>query len=97
MADNKHRTPLHRDAPVTLNTPHGEAIEACYDLLFLRAAVNKLWRIIDDIDSASDMAKDNDKWYRARVGDLQSQRWRLGITTDGYGLYRAVSTEETET
>ena len=49
-------------------------------------ALEKLWQIIDDIDTASDMAKDNDVWYRQRVQHLQQKRWQLGITTDGNKL-----------
>ena len=48
--------------------------------------IEKLWQIIDDIDTASDMAKGNDKWYRERVEALQKLRWDTGITTDGYEL-----------
>jgi hypothetical protein len=49
-------------------------------------ALEELWGIVDDIDTASDMAKANDAWYRQRVEFLQKKRWELGITTDGYRL-----------
>ena len=45
-----------------------------------------LWDILDDIDTASDMAKENDAWYRRRVEALQKKRWDTMITTDGYKL-----------
>ena len=45
-----------------------------------------LWDILDDIDTASDMAKENDAWYRKRVEALQKKRWDTMITTDGYKL-----------
>lgn len=37
--------------------------------------IYKLWRIIDDIDTVSDIAKGNDSWYRHRVEELQRKRW----------------------
>ena len=49
-------------------------------------ALEKLWDILDDIDTASDMAKENDAWYRKRVEALQKKRWDTMITTDGYKL-----------
>ena len=49
-------------------------------------ALEMLWDILDDIDTASDMAKENDAWYRKRVEALQKKRWDTTITTDGYKL-----------
>ena len=49
-------------------------------------ALETLWDILDDIDTASDMAKENDAWYRKRVEALQKKRWDTMITTDGYNL-----------
>ena len=49
-------------------------------------ALETLWDILDDIDTASDMAKENDAWYRKRVEVLQKKRWDTTITTDGYKL-----------
>jgi hypothetical protein len=49
-------------------------------------ALQTLWDILDDIDTASDMAKENDAWYRKRVEALQKKRWDTTITTDGYKL-----------
>ena len=48
--------------------------------------IEYLWQIIDDIDTASDMAKSNDVAYRNMVEKLQEKRWNTGITTDGYKL-----------
>lgn len=48
--------------------------------------INKLWDIIDDIDTYGDMAKDDDKLYRNLVERKQKERWRLPITCDGYTL-----------
>ncbi len=49
-------------------------------------ALETLWGILDDIDTASDIAKENDTWYRKRVEALQKKRWDTTITTDGYKL-----------
>ena len=48
--------------------------------------IEYLWQIIDDIDTASDIAKSNDVAYRNMVEKLQKKRWNIGITTDGYEL-----------
>ena len=49
-------------------------------------SLETLWDILDDIDTASDIAKKNDSWYRKRVESLQKKRWDTMITTDGYKL-----------
>ena len=50
-------------------------------------ALEKLWDIIDDIDTYSDMAKNDDKLYRSLVERRQRQRFeQTGISTDGYEL-----------
>ena len=50
-------------------------------------ALEKLWSIIDDIDTYSDMAKADDKLYRTLVERRQRMRFKeTGITTDGYKL-----------
>jgi hypothetical protein len=48
--------------------------------------IENLWAIIDDIDTYSDMAKGDDKLYRIMVERRQADRWKTGITTDGYTL-----------
>ena len=48
--------------------------------------IEYLWQIIDDIDTASDIAKSNYVAYRNMVEKLQKKRWNTGITTDGYKL-----------
>jgi hypothetical protein len=48
--------------------------------------IKYLWQIIDDIDTAGDMAKGNDKAFRNMVEKLQAKRWLTGITSDGYTL-----------
>ncbi len=48
--------------------------------------IEYLWQIIDDIDTVSDIAKENDVVFRNMVEKLQKKRWDTGITTDGYKL-----------
>jgi hypothetical protein len=51
-------------------------------------ALEKLWNIIDDIDTYSDMAKADEKLYRTLVERRQRQRFEeTGISTDGYELH----------
>ncbi len=51
-------------------------------------ALEKLWNIIDDIDTYSDMAKADEKLYRSLVERRQRQRFEeTGISTDGYELH----------
>ena len=52
----------------------------------LRDIVENLWSIIDDIDTYGDMAKSDDKLFRSLVEQRQRERWKTGITTDGYKL-----------
>lgn len=46
-----------------------------------------LFKLLDNIDTASDMAKGNDAAYRAIVEKLQRKRFEV-MTTDGYKIYR---------
>ena len=56
-------------------------------------ALEKLWNIIDDIDTYSDMAKADEKLYRSLVERRQRQRFEeTGISTDGYELHGGVIT-----
>jgi hypothetical protein len=51
-------------------------------------ALEKLWNIIDDIDTYSDMVKADEKLYRSLVERRQRQRFEeTGISTDGYDLH----------
>lgn len=42
-----------------------------------------LWKLLDDIDTASDAAKADDKAYRSMVEKIQRRRFECG-STDGY-------------
>jgi hypothetical protein len=53
------------------------------DVERLKADVVFLWSLLDDIDTASDMAKNNDASYRARVEQLQGRRHQR-VISDGY-------------
>ena len=52
-----------------------------------REAAIFLFGLLDDIDTASDIAKGNDKAYRKMVERIQNRRWECGMTTDGYKVY----------
>lgn len=52
----------------------------------LRDMAVKLWKMLDDIDTASDIAKSNDGFYRRMVEAVQKRRHQI-ITSDGYGLF----------
>ena len=67
----------------------GCRISECDDVEFLRDAVEKLWMIIDDIDSYGDMCKSDDAFFRNRVERRQKERWtEVEIISDGYSLFR---------
>lgn len=51
-----------------------------------RGIIEFLWDILDDIDTAGDVAKGDDKAFRRMVEKHQKRRWETGITTDGYKL-----------
>lgn len=74
-----------------------KAIKAYFDLRRVRRCsrpsrreliktIEFLWQIIDNIDTAGDVAKSNDKAFRDIVEKQQKKRWQCGITTDGYKL-----------
>lgn len=48
--------------------------------------INYLWELLDGIDTADDIAGDSDKVFREMVNSIQKERWKTGITTDGYSL-----------
>ena len=52
----------------------------------LKSYIEKLWQIVDDIDTYGDMVKSNDAMFRSLVENKQKERWELPITTDGYKL-----------
>jgi hypothetical protein len=53
----------------------------------LLALVGALWQILDDIDTATDVAKGDDSGYRSMVEKIQDQRYDTGVNTDGYRIF----------
>ena len=53
---------------------------------YKRKIIERLWDIIDDIDTYGDMAKGDDKLYRKLAERRVKDRWLTGITCDGYDL-----------
>lgn len=62
-------------------------LATCENSTLLRLAVIRLWNILDDIDTVSDIVKGDDALYRSLVEGLQAKRHNTGITTDGYSLF----------
>ena len=58
-------------------------IALCDEVERLETIAQGLFAIIDDIDSVDDMAKSDDRAYRAIVNRRQKHRFRYA-TTDGY-------------
>ena len=56
------------------------------EVMRLREIIEKLWVVIDDIDTYSDMAKADDKLYRSLVERRQKDRWGTRINCDGHKL-----------
>lgn len=56
------------------------------DVVYLRRVVEHLYDLLDDIDSASDAAKDNDAAYRRMVMNLQERRNESGVKSNGHHL-----------
>ena len=52
----------------------------------LRAECERLFGLLDDIDTADDIAKSDLAYYRDLVRNLASKRFDGGIKTDGYTL-----------
>ena len=59
--------------------------EEC-DVKRLRDDVDFLWSLLDDIDTASDIAKEDDKLYRQIVEIIQKHRHKR-VRSDGYSLF----------
>jgi hypothetical protein len=51
-----------------------------------KGIIEDLWQIIDDIDTAGDMAKDDNSYYRKLVEQIQKKRWDTDIKSDGYTI-----------
>jgi deoxyribodipyrimidine photolyase len=74
--------------PVPKPSEQGVSMTQTEALRLALEALEKLWNIIDDIDTYSDMAKADEKLYRSLVERRQRQRFEeTGISTDGYELH----------
>lgn len=67
-------------------TDLGKPLNEVNDIERLRADIEFLWNLLDDIDTESDISKYDDKGYRARVEIIQGKR-HIRVTSDGYALF----------
>jgi hypothetical protein len=69
------------------DTGHGPrcALADFDNVAFLRGEVERLWQLLDDIDTAGDICKDNDKAFRRMAMALADSRSKH-IVSDGYRL-----------
>ncbi len=66
-------------------------IKECESVEYLRSTVEKLWNIIDDIDTYGNMTKDDDAAYRKLVEQRQAQRYtEADIYCDGHNIFREI-------
>ena len=74
-----------RDGTVSVvDSAEGDALLRVNELLSL---VGALWKLLDDIDTATDMAKNDDEGYRKAVEKIQAKRYDTGVGTDGYAVF----------
>jgi TRAP-type uncharacterized transport system substrate-binding protein len=85
-AENYNKSQINNDTTPTSNE-NIILLKNCTDTQLLIEIVKTLWNIIDEIDTYSDLAKDNDKLYRNLVEAEQNKRWETKIETDGYDLF----------
>lgn len=81
--------PLSKTVEATCPPPkikHGISVFYVTDSRTLIPMIDKLWNIIDDIDTADDMFKEDDKAFREYVMNKQKERHQV-LFSDGYGLY----------
>ena len=83
---NDEKETCHAFERSSSNAGLGKPLSEEMDIERLRADVDFLWSLLDDIDTTSDRAKENDKWYRARVEAIQGKRFQR-TRSDGYGLF----------
>ena len=94
-------TPLVARESVDSTALFGTSIADCNDIEQLRAIAEKLWSLLDDIDTASDMFKPSDKFHEewSEFYDLAGYRLFYGyalkkaadrfkqLESDGHHLY----------
>lgn len=59
----------------------GNMVKHTHEASRLEKKIVELWKILDNIDTAGDAAKDSDAAYRSLVEALQRQRWEV-LTED---------------
>ena len=64
----------------------GKPLKEIDDIPWLRNAVDTLWSIIDDIDTADDRFKENIIGFRKYTMKKQSERHKV-LVSDGYDLF----------
>jgi hypothetical protein len=58
----------------------------CKEINFYKQAATKLWDMLDDIDTAEDIAKDDDATFRKLVRHTYMRRLEVAESKDGYSL-----------
>jgi hypothetical protein len=51
----------------------------------LEKVIEVLWDLLDEVDTAGDLAKGDDKLFRGLAEKAQAKRWATGITVDKDG------------
>ncbi len=68
-------------------TQTGIPITEFTDVEYLQRVVIHLYDLLDDVDTADDMAKSDDAFYRGIVGRIQERKCESGVNSlDGYTL-----------
>ncbi len=61
-------------------------LQNCTDVKKLQYIINHLYDLLDDVDTLTDMCKNDDKTYRFLAEKLQKQKNEV-IDSDGYELF----------
>ena len=49
------------------------------------SVIEYLWKLLDDIDTVNDWARDNNVAYRKNASRIANERWKTGITVSDDG------------
>ena len=69
-----------------LDEDFGIVLSRMNDAACLHNSIEILWKLLDNIDTADDMAKDNDKVYRKLAQEQMEKRHKV-LVLDGYDLF----------
>jgi hypothetical protein len=69
---------------------YGTPLSEIKDPDMLRNMVEKLWGLLDHIDTLDDAAKDNDLFFRNTARSYQKKRFEV-LSSDGYILFKPVA------